>query len=155
MVYPIQSSLFKLDKLNEFESFQCEVEVQQDHIHCLIIFFILITCLFGSECMFQEEVSCWSLLGLKALWYSFTGSQHAVPLLEKSDSTNSPEQNSPIPPPSPLELCCMSGCQNCVMIQHAEELMKMYDDDSAARAALEDIPDENLKTFLKMEMNLK
>ena len=33
--------------------------------------------------------------------------------------------------------------------------MKLYDDDSAARAAFEDIPDENLKTFLKMEMNLK
>ena len=49
----------------------------------------------------------------------------------------------------------MSGCQNCVMIQHAEELLKFYDDDTAARAALEEIPDENLKTFLKLELNLK
>ena len=41
------------------------------------------------------------------------------------------------------------------MIQHAEDLMKMYDDDSAARAALDEIPDENLKAFLKIELNLK
>jgi len=41
------------------------------------------------------------------------------------------------------------------MIQHAEELLKFYDDDTAARAALEEIPDENLKTFLKLELNLK
>ena len=96
-------------------------------------------------------------LGLKGFLYSCTGSQHADPSLEKSDSARSSEKNPLIspPPPPPLELCCMSGCQNCVMIQHAEELMKMYDDDSAARTALEDIPDENLKTFLKMEMNLK
>ena len=94
-------------------------------------------------------------MGLKWFWYYFLGSQHAVPSFEKSDSVGSPEENPPIPPPPPLELCCMSGCQNCVMIQHAEELIKMYDDDSAARAALEEIPDENLKTFLKMEMNFK
>jgi len=92
---------------------------------------------------------------MKEFLYSFTESQHAVQSSEKSDSTRSPEKNPPMPPLPPLELCCMSGCQNCVMIQHAEELMKMYDDDTAARAALEDIPDENLKTFLKMEMNLK
>ena len=41
------------------------------------------------------------------------------------------------------------------MIQHAEDLMRLYDDDSAARAALDDIPDENLKAFLKLELNLK
>ena len=60
-----------------------------------------------------------------------------------------------LPPPPPLDLCCMSGCQNCVMVQHAEELLKLYHDDTAARAALEEIPDENFKVFLKMELNLK
>ena len=31
----------------------------------------------------------------------------------------------------------------------------MYDSDSVARAVLEDIPDENMKAFLKLELNLK
>ena len=41
------------------------------------------------------------------------------------------------------------------MIQHAEELLKLYNDDRAARAAIEEIPDENWKAFLKIELNLK
>lgn len=41
------------------------------------------------------------------------------------------------------------------MIQHAEELLKLYNDDRAARAAIDEIPDENLKAFLKIELNLK
>jgi len=85
-----------------------------------------------------------------------SGTQHPVPSSQKSGSDVSSERKLPVPPPPPpLELCCMSGCQNCVMIQHAEELLKFYDDDTAARAALEEIPDENLKTFLKLELNLK
>ena len=94
-------------------------------------------------------------MSLKCFWYSFTGPQHASQSIVKSDSADFLEKKPPLPPPPPLELCCMSGCQNCVMIQHAEELMKMYDDDTAARAVLEDIPDENLKAFLKIELNLK
>ena len=41
------------------------------------------------------------------------------------------------------------------MIQHAEELLRLYNDDRAARAAIEEIPDENLKAFLRIELNLK
>lgn len=72
----------------------------------------------------------------------------------KSDHTVKSKKTVP-PPPPPLELCCMSGCQNCVLLQHAEELLKFYEDDSAARAAIDEIPDENLKAFLKIELNLK
>lgn len=78
------------------------------------------------------------------------------PLPEKSQSDVDTGKKPPVtPPPPPLDLCCMSGCQNCVMIQHAEELLKLYSDDTAARAAIEEIPDENLKTFLRIELNLK
>lgn len=78
------------------------------------------------------------------------------PLPEKSQSDVDTEKKPPVtPPPPPLDLCCMSGCQNCVMIQHAEELLKLYSDDTAARAAIEEIPDENLKAFLRIELNLK
>ena len=41
------------------------------------------------------------------------------------------------------------------MIQHAEEMLRIYDNDTVARAAIEEIPDENLKAFLKIELNLK
>lgn len=82
-------------------------------------------------------------------------SQQALPYLEIKEEAKGEEKKLPILPPTPLELCCMSGCQNCGMIQHAEELIKMYGDDSAARAALEEIPDEGLKAFLKMELMLK
>lgn len=74
---------------------------------------------------------------------------------KSNHSGNSKKNVSLSPPPPPLELCCMSGCQNCVMIQHAEELLKLYEDDSAARAAIDEMPDENLKAFLKIELNLK
>ncbi|XP_068672231.1 oxidoreductase-like domain-containing protein 1 [Montipora foliosa] len=74
----------------------------------------------------------------------------------KSNHNGNSKKNVPLShPPPPLELCCMSGCQNCVMIQHAEELLKLYEDDSAARAAIDEMPDENLKAFLKIELNLK
>ena len=39
------------------------------------------------------------------------------------------------------------------MIQHAEEPLKLYNDDRAARGATDEIPDENLKAFLKIELN--
>ena len=75
---------------------------------------------------------------------------------DKIEQDPSSVKTLPVPPaPPPLELCCMSGCQNCVMIQHAEELLRIYDDDTAAKAAIEEMPDENLKAFLKIELNLK
>ena len=84
------------------------------------------------------------------------GTDPGGPLPEKSVSDVDTEKKPPVtPPPPPLGLCCMSGCQNCVMIQHAEELLRLYNDDRAARAAIEEIPDENLKAFLRIELNLK
>ena len=86
----------------------------------------------------------------------YIGTDTGGPLPEKSLSDVDTEKKPPVtPPPPPLDLCCMSGCQNCVMIQHAEELLKLYSDDRAARAAIKVIPDENLKAFLKIELNLK
>lgn len=57
------------------------------------------------------------------------------------------------PEEPPAGLCCMSGCANCVWLEHAQELIAYYDDGGdKAEEALNKIKDPSLKAFLKMEL---
>jgi hypothetical protein len=82
------------------------------------------------------------------------------------DKTPTIEQKSPDlileKPESPLT-CCGSGCQNCVYLKYAEELMKYYehkysDSSLGMKEAVKEVnrlTDENLKSYILMEIVMR
>lgn len=64
--------------------------------------------------------------------------------------------------PEPVQ-CCGSGCNNCVWLTYAEDLLKYYGDNyyksnkgiESALKEIEKLEDENLKVFLQTELKLK
>uniref|UniRef100_A0A8B9QUP1 Oxidoreductase-like domain-containing protein n=1 Tax=Anas platyrhynchos TaxID=8839 RepID=A0A8B9QUP1_ANAPL len=63
------------------------------------------------------------------------------------------------PPPDlePPSNCCMSGCANCVWIQHVERLLRHYGDggERALEAVERHVRDESIKMLLRTEIRLR
>ena len=60
------------------------------------------------------------------------------------------------PDPPPPELCCMSGCANCVWIEYAKELKEFSnigESNHTIEEALKKIEDPSFRTFIKMEID--
>lgn len=59
-------------------------------------------------------------------------------------------------PEAPVS-CCMSGCSNCVWIDYAEEMGKLYRDggDRAREMINKEVTDPSLKAFLLSELKFK
>ena len=58
--------------------------------------------------------------------------------------------------PDPPTNCCMSGCANCVWLEYAQDLEKLYrDEGEVTKQVLEAIEDPSLKIFLSIELRNK
>jgi hypothetical protein len=83
-------------------------------------------------------------------------------ITSKSDEQSAKKHFSLEKPEAPLT-CCGSGCQNCVYLKYADDLMsyyqKKYSDNkqglSEAIKEIDKLTDENLKSYLLMEIQIK
>ena len=60
------------------------------------------------------------------------------------------------PDPPPPELCCMSGCANCVWIEYAKELERFSNTGQSNQTideALKKIEDPSFRMFVTMEID--
>lgn len=78
---------------------------------------------------------------------------HLLPSFCSSAKDKEPPEVPPCLPEEPTN-CCMSGCANCVWIEYAKELTKIYSDggDKAKELILKRITDPSLKMFLQIEL---
>ncbi|RWS26022.1 hypothetical protein B4U80_01352 [Leptotrombidium deliense] len=73
----------------------------------------------------------------------------------KSEDGNVKKPTALPTPPDP-DMCCGSGCPTCVWVRYAEELRTRFPNGSemAMKTVDEEVDDESLKVFLKMQIKL-
>jgi len=86
----------------------------------------------------------------------------STPVSNKDDSSKPPdgddesEKKEAKPPVAPLPgMCCMSGCANCVYLEHAQALLEFYKGggkEKALEIIEREVEDESLKAYLKLEI---
>ena len=114
--------------------------------HCFRLFTVVLVC-FSCLQLFSVVQCPFNVSYFQGMGKDSTDDNKTVQI---QDTFKGP----PVPPPAGL--CCMSGCQKCVWLDYADELMEYYQDGGKkADDALNDVPDENLKAFLKMELRMK
>ncbi|RWS03075.1 oxidoreductase-like domain-containing protein 1 [Dinothrombium tinctorium] len=67
------------------------------------------------------------------------------------------EKQPKLPEPPDPDMCCMSGCVNCVYVKYAMELYDIVENGNevALKMIEEHVKDESLKTFIKMQIKEK
>uniref|UniRef100_A0A1B6GMJ8 Oxidoreductase-like domain-containing protein n=1 Tax=Cuerna arida TaxID=1464854 RepID=A0A1B6GMJ8_9HEMI len=81
-----------------------------------------------------------------------------TPLCRMTHSSSDTTQNSPTSHttqiPEEPTTCCMSGCANCVWIEYANQLCKIFGDggEKSKEIVLSKVTDPNMRAFLLMEL---
>jgi hypothetical protein len=85
-----------------------------------------------------------------------------APPSSSSSNPHVPTSVAAPPPPLPTGLCCMSGCANCVWLDYADEIVSYYlakgeklGVDSIMKEVDDNVSDEMVKAFIKMEIKFK
>ncbi|KAJ9586550.1 hypothetical protein L9F63_028406, partial [Diploptera punctata] len=75
---------------------------------------------------------------------------HFKHYIVKTDNNENDKHSLPEEPTT----CCMSGCANCVWIEYAEQVTKLFEDggEKAKELILEKVKDPNTRAFLMMEL---
>ena len=135
------------------------------------------TALFNCRTFIQKA----SGLHLKFSSHSFTNESRSTPCINQRHYSSTPEEKtdphievyadnkkSPQhqtekvipgkgPPPELPVYCCMSGCENCVWLTYADELVNYYKDGGPKvfDAIDEHVDDANLKAYLMFELKMR
>ena len=96
--------------------------------------------------------------------YLFRPSNRTIVLssLRECTSKSTDMESSTSFPEAPSNMCCMSGCANCVWLDYADDMIKAYSEkgkqleiDVILQEIDEKINDPMIKSFIKLELKSK
>ena len=82
--------------------------------------------------------------------------------IKKCNSNSAGQDSSTSFPDGPSNMCCMSGCANCVWLDYTDDMIKTYaekgerlDISVILQEVEEKVDDPMIKSFIKMELKSK